>query len=99
MISIEPLTIVFGTPVTRYLRDSSMNSVASTLVARMKGLSTAMRWASVTARGQCGQVGVTNTLMSRGSRACAAISALLSAVSPESSVPARMTASMSAMNS
>ena len=34
-ISIDSLTIVFGTPVTRNFRDRSMNSVASTQVARM----------------------------------------------------------------
>ena len=34
-ISIDSLTTVFGTPVTRNFRDRSMNSVASTHVARM----------------------------------------------------------------
>lgn len=62
-----PFTTVFGTPVTRYIRDKSMNSVASTQVAVIKALDMAILWASVTARGQCGQVGVTKTLISTGS--------------------------------
>ena len=61
------LTIVLGTPVTRNLRDKSMNSVASTEVAVMCGLLNAILCARTTALGQCGQVGVENTLMSVGS--------------------------------
>ncbi len=93
-----PLTIVFGTPVTRYLRDSSKNSVASTEAAVMWGFSNASLCARTTAPGQCGQVGVTNTSMVVG-WSTAATSFLLSSVSPDSSPPARMIASMSAMNS
>ena len=90
--------IVFGTPVTLYRRDSSMNSVASTQAAVMWGLSNAIRWARLTARGQCGQVGVTNTSIVVGSWR-PAMSFLFSSLSPESSPPARMTASTSDMNS
>ena len=70
-ISVLPLTIVLGTPVTRNFRERSMNSVASTEVARMCVLSPAILCASDTARGQCGQVGVTKTWMSSGPVACA----------------------------
>ena len=58
--------------------DLFMNSVASTQVARMCTLSRAIRCASDTARGQCGQVGVTKTWMSRGVVTFAAMSARLS---------------------
>jgi hypothetical protein len=54
---------VFGTPVMRYLRARSGNSVASTANAMMFGLANAISLARATALGQCGQVGVENTWM------------------------------------
>src|SRR5207244_12874775 len=66
MISIVSLTIVFGTPVTRYLRLNSMNSVASIASAVMFGLAAAILCARTTALGQCGQVGVEKTWMCVG---------------------------------
>ena len=66
MISIVSLTIVFGTPVTRYLRLRSMNSVASIASAVMFGFAAAILCARTTALGQCGQVGVENTWMCVG---------------------------------
>ena len=56
-----PLTTVFGTPVTRNRRARSGNSVASTANAVMFGLANAISGERLTARGQCGQVGVVNT--------------------------------------
>src|SRR4051812_21434606 len=94
-----PSTIVLGTPVTRYFCARSMNSVASTHVARMCGFSTAMRWASVTARGQWGHVGVTKTLMWGAPVPVPAFPARFSGVTPASPVPASTTASTSDMNS
>ncbi len=93
-----PSTIVLGTPLTRYLRERSKNSVASTDAAVMWGFSNASLCARTTAPGQCGHVGVTNTSIVIGWSTCAT-SALLSSLSPESSPPARMIASMSDMNS
>jgi hypothetical protein len=55
---------IFGTAETRYARLSSGNSVASIAVARTRSDATAMCCARRTARGQYGQVGVENTLMS-----------------------------------
>ena len=59
--SVSPLTTVFGTADTRNRRARSGNSVASTANAVMCGLANAISCASMTARGQCGQVGVVNT--------------------------------------
>src|SRR4051812_29389602 len=55
------VTTVFGTPVTWYCRARSGNSVASTAKAVMLGLANAISCATLTARGQCGHVGVVNT--------------------------------------
>ncbi|MDQ3439141.1 MAG: hypothetical protein M3478_02185, partial [Planctomycetota bacterium] len=66
MISTVSLTIVFGTPVTRKRRESSMNSVASIADDVMFGLENAILCARTTALGQCGQVGVLNTWMCVG---------------------------------
>ena len=80
---MRSLTTVFGTPVTRYCRTRSGYSTAATAEAVMCGLTSAMRCARLTALGQCGQVGVTNTWMSIG-WSTAAIKAWLSSLSPES---------------
>ena len=92
------MTMVLGTPVTRYWRDRSMNSVASTEVAVMFGLLNAILCARTTALGQCGQVGVENTLMSVGSvtEASKVSDAASNSVLP---VPASSTASTSGTNS
>jgi hypothetical protein len=91
-------TIVLGTPVTRNFLERSMNSVASTEVAVMCLLLNAILCARTTALGQCGQVGVENTLMSIG----ALTEASLVSESGSSStlpVPASSTASTSGTNS
>ena len=64
---IVSLTTVRGTPCTRYLAASWGNSVASTISAVTRVLSSAILWAKLTALGQYGQVGVTKTCMWRGS--------------------------------
>lgn len=61
MISTVSFTIVFGTPVTLYLRDSSMNSVASMAADEINEFENAILCARTTALGQCGQVGVLKT--------------------------------------
>src|SRR4029077_4294849 len=59
-ISTVSFTTVFGTPFTWYLRARSGNSVASTSYAVMLGFDSAISCARLTARGQCGHVGVVN---------------------------------------
>ena len=52
---------VRGTPITSYFVPSSGYSVTSTMCAVIRSLSMANWYASNTARGQYGQVGVLNT--------------------------------------
>jgi hypothetical protein len=98
MISIVSLTIVFGTPVTRYFRLRSMNSVASIASAVMFGFAAAILCARTTALGQCGQVGVENTWMCVG-LVTAWIHFMVSGSSSILAVPAVMMASTRPTNS
>jgi len=97
-ISTVSFATVFGTPLTWYLRTRSGYSLASTMEEVTCPLSTAMRFARLTARGQCGQVGVTNTWSASGDWICP-MSARLASVRPESPADTSLMASMSDMNS
>jgi hypothetical protein len=65
--STVSFTTIFGTDRTSYRSESSGNSVASTTSAVTFSLAIAIWWANLAARGQYGQVGVTNTWMWTGS--------------------------------
>lgn len=97
-ISTRSLTTVFGTPLTWYRRTRSGYSLASTMIDVTFPLSTAIRFARLTAWGQCGHVGVTNTLSVTGASRPASI-ARLSSASPESPFDTIRIASSSDMNS
>jgi len=97
-ISTVPFTIVFGTPLTWYFRTKSGYSLASTTKDVTLPLSTAMRLARLTARGQCGQVGVTNTWSVRDDSMPASM-ARLASFRPESPADTTLIASSSDMNS
>src|SRR2546427_5991562 len=92
------LITTFGTPITLYARDSSGNSVASMTVERTRSDATDMCCARRTARGQCGQVGVENTLMST-SDASARSDARVSSLSAGTPVEATMIESIRLLNS
>ena len=88
----------YGTALTRYARDSSGNSVASTAVAVTRSDAIAICCARRTARGQYGQVGVEKTLMCT-SPASVASEALLSAVSEASPLDTATIESIRLLNS
>lgn len=92
------LMMVFGTPQTLYRCATSGNSRTSITSAVTCGLSTASSWASLAARGQCGQVGVTSTRMWTGDASLVTCSrvAALSDVAPRA---ASMRLSTSTLNS
>lgn len=95
---MSSFTTVFGTPVTRYRRARSGNSVASTANAVMCLLANAISCARLTARGQCGHVGVENTWIVTG-LSTAAIRWRFSSVRCEPAPPTRRMACTSEMNS
>lgn len=92
------LMTIFGTPITRWARASSGNSVASIAVERIRSDATDMCCARRTARGQYGQVGVEKTLISTSASSVASedFVASLSAGSP---LEATMIASIKLENS
>jgi len=65
-ISTFSFIIVLGTPVTLYFSARCGNSIASIMSAVINGFSMANWWASLTALGQYGHVGVTNTCIYTG---------------------------------
>ena len=89
-----PLTTIRGTDQTSIESASAGNSVASIAAERIRGEASATLYASSTAGGQCGQVGVTKTSIAR-SRSSAARRSSDSGRSDDSLRPASMTAPIS----
>ena len=89
---------VRGTPCTWYFIARWGNSVASTMSAETRSLAIASLCASTTARGQYGQVGVTNTWMCTG-RVSVRSAAIVSSLRPGSPLPSIRRSSISDENS
>lgn len=97
-VSAPELIVVCGTPLTLNLFANSGNSIASIISARMSGFARAKRCASVTAGGQYGQVGVTNTCRST-SLLIFSMKTIVSGLSPASRLLTRMMLWISEVNS
>jgi hypothetical protein len=89
-----PFTTIRGTDHTSIASASAGNSVDSIAAARTRGEASATLYASSTAGGQCGQVGVTKTSIASSSSSDASRSSD-SAASDDSRLPASSTAPMS----
>ena len=92
------MTTIRGTDQTSISSASDGNSVASIAAARIRGEASATLYASSTAGGQCGQVGVTKTSIAR-SRSSPASASSDSGASDDSRLPASTTAPISEASS
>jgi hypothetical protein len=99
MISTFSFTTVLGTPLMRYFLITSGNSAAPTDAIVTLSLAIDIRIARLTARGQCGHVGVTNTWMCTGSWTDASSPRLVSFNPGSSTPPTRRMDSRSEENS